>query len=78
MSDRHFLIVEADIALCKLSLATSCATNTRIPEVTDQKKIGSLLNSFELLTLVNDHTFVLKNPPGKNKRQTERKPNRRH
>ena len=37
--------------------------------VTDEKKIVGVLSSFDLLRLVEDHRFVMKNPPAESKRR---------
>ena len=40
--------------------------------VTDDKKVVGVLSSFDLLTLVEDHRFVMKNPPTPSKRKSGR------
>ena len=41
--------------------------------VTDEKKVVGVLSSFDLLSLVEDHRFVMKNPPTPSKRQSGRR-----
>ena len=40
--------------------------------VTNEKKIVGVLSSFDLLTLVEDHRFVMKNPPTSSKKKPKR------
>lgn len=41
--------------------------------VTDEKKIVGVLSAHDLLELVEDHRFVMKNPPTPSKKKTQRK-----
>ena len=40
--------------------------------VTNEKKIVGVLSSFDLLRMVEDHRFVMKNPPTKSNRKPKR------
>jgi CBS domain-containing protein len=40
--------------------------------VTDEKKIVGILSAFDLLKLVEDHRYVMKNPPTRKKRGIKR------
>ena len=40
--------------------------------VTHEKKIVGILSSFDLLKLVEDHRFVMKNPPTSSKKKSKR------
>lgn len=40
--------------------------------VTDEKKVVGVLSSFDLLSLVEDHRFVMKNPPTPAKKRSGR------
>ncbi len=56
-------------------IAARIMRNHRIHRVvvTDhQKKVIGIVSAFDLLTLVEDHRFVLKNPPTPSKRKTGR------
>ena len=62
-----------------VSLAARVMRNHKIHHVvvTEKKKVVGLISSFDLLRLVEDHRFVMKNPPteskkkGGKRRQTE-------
>ena len=41
--------------------------------VTHEQKIVGIISSFDLLKLVEDHRFVMKNPPSESKKKGERK-----
>ena len=40
--------------------------------VTDEKKVVGILSAFDLLRLVEDHRFVMKNPPTPSKKKAKR------
>lgn len=40
--------------------------------VTHEQKVVGMVSSFDLLQLVEDHRFVMKNPPSDNKKQGQR------
>ena len=52
-----------------VSLAARIMRNHKIHHVvvTDEKKVVGIISSFDLLRLVEDHRFVMKNPPTKAK-----------
>lgn len=41
--------------------------------VTHEKKVTGIISSFDLLKLVEDHRFTIKNPPSESKRSPKRK-----
>ena len=54
-----------------VSLAARVMRNHKIHHVvvTEEKKVVGLISSFDLLKLVEDHRFVMKNPPTESKKK---------
>ncbi len=57
-----------------LSIAARIMRNHRINHlvVTDERKIVGVLSAHDLLKLVEDHRFVMKNPPTPSKKKSQR------
>ena len=57
-----------------VSIAARIMRNHKIHHVvvTHEKKVVGIISSYDLLKLVEDHRFVMKNPPSPSKKKRER------
>jgi signal-transduction protein with cAMP-binding, CBS, and nucleotidyltransferase domain len=68
--DLHTIPLYADVYI-----AARMMRNKKIHHllVTDEQKLVGIISSFDLLKLVEDHRFVMKNPPTPSKKASRRK-----
>ena len=68
-SNIHTIPLYSDI-----SIAARMMRNKKIHHllVTEEKKLVGIISSFDLLRLIDNHRFVMKNPPTKSKNSSKR------
>jgi CBS domain-containing protein len=71
MTDKVFVVSEYD----DVHIAARVMRNQRIHRVvvTNEQKVVGILSAFDLLKLVEDHRFAMKNPPTPKARRPRRK-----